>query len=137
MKNKKGFTLVEILAVIVLMGILLGFAVPSVINISKKQKANLKEQKIEIIVDAAEEYLKDNKDAYYTLKDDYTLNGEYFQSDGENIYIPIKNLQDKGYVDDISDPESENSYIIDKVYVKIDTTATGHKVYKTSKDKIN
>ncbi len=131
MKNKKGFTLVEILAVIVLMGILLGFAVPSVINISKKQKANLKEQKIEIIVDAAEEYLKDNKDAYYTGDKDY------FTFDGENIYVTTKNLEDKGYVDDVYDPESEDNYVINKIYVKIKTTKSGHKVYKASKEVIS
>ena len=38
MNNKKGFTLVELLAVIVILGVLTAIAVPSVLEISKKIK---------------------------------------------------------------------------------------------------
>ena len=44
---KKGFTLIEILAVIVLMGILLTFLLPKLFSFSKKTESELFEQKIE------------------------------------------------------------------------------------------
>lgn len=61
MKNKKGFTLVELLAVIVLLGVLVAIAVPSVLGISKKIKENMYDAKIKTIEVAAEAWVDDNK----------------------------------------------------------------------------
>ena len=63
MLNNKGFTLVEIMAVIAILAILLtsvGLVVTSVIN---KQKSRLEEQKIDVIKDAAIAYIQNKK--YY------------------------------------------------------------------------
>ena len=60
MKNKKGFTLTEILVVIVVIGVLLLIAVPSVILIRKNINERLFESKKEIILYAASRYGKDN-----------------------------------------------------------------------------
>ena len=38
MKNRKGFTLVELLAVIVILGLMMGIAIPNIMGIIKKQK---------------------------------------------------------------------------------------------------
>lgn len=61
MKNK-GFTLAELLAVIVIMALLLTIAVPSVIGISNKIKANMFCSKIEDIESAAKLYGEDYQD---------------------------------------------------------------------------
>ena len=58
--NKKGFTLVELLAVIVILGIILIIAVPASINISKKVKAKMYSNKIANITKSAVLWGQDN-----------------------------------------------------------------------------
>lgn len=59
--NNKGFTLVEILSVIVLIGLLFGLGVPAVSKISKNMKARTYNQKINLIEKAGELWGQDNK----------------------------------------------------------------------------
>ena len=61
MNNEKGFTLVELLAVIVILGVLTAIAVPSVLGISKKIKTDMYESKIKTIEVAAELWADDHK----------------------------------------------------------------------------
>ena len=61
MNNKKGFTLVELLAVIVILGVLTAIAVPSVLGISKKIKTDVYDSKIKTIEVAAELWADDHK----------------------------------------------------------------------------
>ncbi len=61
MKNSKGFTLVELLAVIVILAILITIAVPSTIGISNKLKENMFCKKIDSIEVAAKLYGEDRK----------------------------------------------------------------------------
>lgn len=86
MKDKKGFTLVELLAVIVILAILVTIAVPSTIAISKKIKSNMYDAKIDLILNAAVLYGQD-----YSTK----------VNSSESCSGPIITLQelvDKGYV---------------------------------------
>lgn len=56
MKNKKGFTLVELLAVIVILAIILAIAIPSVTNIISNGKTNANAIQSNLIIDAAKKY---------------------------------------------------------------------------------
>lgn len=71
-KRKKGFTLVELLAVIVIMSILMTVAIPSVILISNKMKKNMYCTKVETVEKAAQLYGQDNID---TIQNNRTGDG--------------------------------------------------------------
>lgn len=62
MKNKKGFTLTEILATIVILGVILAIAVPSYNSLSKKFEKEYYDKLDKSVLAAAKSYWKDNSD---------------------------------------------------------------------------
>lgn len=68
MKNRKGFTLVEILAVIVLISLMLIIVVPSVQQIAYKSKVKLCNTKVELIENAVSLWAENNQKCF--IKDD-------------------------------------------------------------------
>lgn len=66
--NKKGFTLVELLAVLVLISLLMGLAIPGINRISNNMKKKSYNQKIKLIESAAELWGQDNKTRLQTTK---------------------------------------------------------------------
>ena len=64
MKNNSGFTLVELLAVIVVLAIVIAVAVPSTMTISNSIKENLFCSKIDFIENAAKLYGEDKRDGF-------------------------------------------------------------------------
>ena len=59
MKNKNGFTLVELLAVIAILGILMVFAVPELLSQLKKSKEDALNRVKDIVISAAKNYVSD------------------------------------------------------------------------------
>lgn len=58
--NKEdGFTLVELLAVIVILGVILAIAIPGIGNIVDNARTNTEKQQQELVVDAAKMYVLD------------------------------------------------------------------------------
>lgn len=52
-QSEKGFTLVELLAVIVILGIILAIAIPAIGSIINKAEGDVEENQQELVIDAA------------------------------------------------------------------------------------
>lgn len=91
MKNNKGFTLVELMAVIVVLALIITIAVPSAISISHKIKLKMYATKVDMIIDSAKLYGQDNPSA---------LSNENACSSSD---LTVQTLIDMGYIkkDDI------------------------------------
>ncbi|MBM7541790.1 competence type IV pilus major pilin ComGC [Amphibacillus cookii] len=61
LKGEKGFTLVELLAVIVILGIIVAIAIPAIGNIIKNAQGDADEQEVALILDAARLYEVQNE----------------------------------------------------------------------------
>ena len=85
---KKGFTLVELLAVIILIGVLLVFTYPKILDIKEKKEIEVDSAKEKLINNAALEYMNNNLNDYpQVLGNRYCISLETL--DNENL-IPIE-----------------------------------------------
>ena len=146
MKNKKGFTLVELLSVIVLLGIIITIGLFSISSIRKtildRQYKNLKTE-IEL---AAEKYYQDTENTFFYVQ---TLIDEgYIKTDNSslNIYSPIDSnimncyminvVDGKATLDDKNKNEECNAEIAGNYELKIvrENDKTSDKWYKESEE---
>ena len=65
--NKKGFTLVELLAVLVILGILVTIAVPAATSVGDKAKTKMLKTKTKLAMQGAILYLQDNKSEFINV----------------------------------------------------------------------
>lgn len=103
MKNNKGFTLVELLAVIVILAILITIAVPSTISISNRLKKNMYCSKIDSIEVEAKLYGEDRKDSF--TENLVMTDGTY-----PSRKLTVKDLIEAGYLKKDNNTEP---YILD------------------------
>ena len=146
MKNKKGFTLAELLSVIVLLGIIITIGLFSISSIRKaildRQYKNLKTE-IEL---AAEKYYQDTENTFFYVQ---TLIDEgYIKTDNSslNIYSPIDSnimncyminvVDGKATLDDKNKNEECNAEITGNYELKIvrEYDKTSDKWYKESEE---
>lgn len=113
---KKGFTLIEVLGVIILLGLLALIVFPSVVNQMKKIDSNINESTKKIIYMAADEFIADNKEKY---QDNIDCNSF--------IVIEIKDLINDGYL-------ANNIDIKNYKYVKINIENGNSNSYKMLED---
>lgn len=117
--NKRGFTLVELLAVIVLIAIITAIAVPSVGAVNKLIKKNMLDKKAELIEEAALLLAEDIKGAI--ISSSYNYNGfacksfivsdlvpNYLSKDNDNTCLKNGGT---GSIGCIVDPSDENNYL--------------------------
>ena len=99
MKNNKGFTLVETIAVIIILGVVLSIAVPSITNVVKSTNKNRMISDAETFISEVKEYVESdtigNTSNEYTLED---IKGKtklskspYGEEYKKNSYVDITN----------------------------------------------
>lgn len=96
--NKKGFTLIELIAAITILGILTVLIAPNVIEMRNDVLDKSLQSKIDMIETAAVDYVSENEREFLNLKsiiipenyktdeeiDNYIINGEF--EDGSKVY---------------------------------------------------
>ena len=93
--NKKGFTLVELLSVIVLIGLLIGLAVPGINKISTNMKKKSDAKKARLIEQAAILWGQDNKTRLQATRNCLEEDNNYY-----NCYkITVEQLIEYNYLD--------------------------------------
>lgn len=128
MKNKKGFTLVELIGVILVLSILLLITVPAIIELLSNSKNKKLEELSTILELAAETYVEQNRDLFPKL-----------DNIGAKAFIRVGTLIEKRLVTDnikgINDESIDNYTIIastgnDNIitykYVNIDSDISGY-----------
>ena len=91
--NRKGFTLVELLAVIAVLGIIIGIATMNVISIINKSKNETRKEMIGNLKEAAISYAVDHN--YYITK-----NSTDCFKNNDTCAITVSTLKNNGYFED-------------------------------------
>ena len=93
--NKKGFTLVELLAVIAILGLLIAIISPVVKNLINDSEDSLSEQQKKLVVEATKKYMIENS--------------ELLPEGSDRAIVYMSDLIDKGVIDNdkIIDPKSK------------------------------
>ena len=133
--TQKGFTLVELLAVLIILAILFVISVPLMTEILDQSKNTLYKKQIDTILNASY---------------DYTLKYINYLPEGDNLnYITLGELKYEGMVDyDLTDPKT-NERFQDELVISINKVGAGYKnedinaklkgdyLYKVEVDKLN
>lgn len=126
--KKNGFTLVEIAAVIVILGLLMAIAVPSALRISKSVKEKAYETKISLIKEAAKNYGQSN---ILNVQNGSLGNGDYGYCKFNSAFTSVTYEQSKT----IKVPSGTNYNCIEKTVN--DLVTSGNIKYDDEKNVIN
>ena len=110
--NNKGFTLVELLAVLVILAAIMGIALPSITSSMERNKDKQNESKKKLLESFAEIYVSDHKVAIYD-------NLEALSSPSNPItecYIAVSELRSEGYLSDDADIDADGNQMDGNIY---------------------
>ena len=98
MKNKKGFTFIELIAVITVIGILALFALPTIEKLSKENNEKIYQQQLNNIILSLKSWASDNR-IYLP------------EEENENLTITLGNLKSEGYIEyEVKNPLTGNCF---------------------------
>lgn len=97
MKNRSGFTLIEIMGVIALLAVIMMVTVPTVLKTLKKSETNQFDTYVENLTLAAETYLQRNRERYPQM-----------ENVGGTLSVRVGTLQEEGFIKThIKNPKTE------------------------------
>lgn len=121
----RGFTLVELLAVIVILGLIALVSVPAITGLLKSGKEDLANSQKDTVELAAKNWASDVSNV-----------SKLPSADGDSICINLDTLQKQGYVDmDLKNPKTGKNYTAGHVEIKregkrlvylVDLTSNGY-----------
>lgn len=116
MKNKKGFTIIELLAVIILMAIISTIIVPAVIGMVNKSKEKSIQQQYDMIRAGAKAYI--NANPFIEIPNELNYN---------SITVTLDTLIKGGFVKKgIVNPETNEPFNVNSTTVKISNIANNY-----------
>ena len=106
MKNKKGFTLIELIGVVTLLALIALVVYPAINTVIKNSKEKAYKDQVEVVVKAAKEWGIDH--------------AEELPDPGKNLTISISMLLQGGYItnDEVKDPRDTNNNLTGSVIVR-------------------
>ena len=106
--NNKGFTMIEVIAIIALLGIILVISMPKFFSMRNENKVKEKEKLVQLIVNSGAQYLINNRSPLGTQVTIVTLcSEEYIKCP---LVDPVDNLNMGGYVENYNNATGELTY---------------------------
>ena len=126
--NKRGFTFIELLAVILIIGVVIGISVPAIRYADRKFHEKAYNTKIQLIKHAAEDYGDDFKEVIIDQSNTNTYTDPTTNTSYKAVTVKVRDLLSNGYItkdtdmtkEDILDPRTNESMldITITIYIK-------------------
>ncbi|MEW9699793.1 prepilin-type N-terminal cleavage/methylation domain-containing protein [Paenibacillus sp. SI8] len=112
--NQKGMTLIELLAVIVIIGVIAAIAVPLILGAIRNSRTAADESTHKVLIDAAKRYIIQHE-------------AEYAGGTGTTTTVPLYNLKADGFIEDVPKLQAgtdAGKTIIGVIFTRASATAT-------------